>query len=193
MWRDMAWKGTPEECKKKFGCIPVGAWLYIVSDNGGEVARGYRDGLGNAEHVGVYTGETLGAVHASASRGKVADSTFEGKTIRNGGWNQVGLCKLLDYGEKVQAILDGGDEDQPVAVEDEPKNSAAFEIPETVRRGSRGDAVVKLQRILVAIGYTLDLDGVFGPMTEECVKTYQATHGLEVDGVVGPLTWAELM
>ena len=27
MWRDMAWKGTPEECKAKFGCIPVGAWL----------------------------------------------------------------------------------------------------------------------------------------------------------------------
>lgn len=192
MWRDMAWKGTPEECKAKFGCIPVGAWLYIVSDDGGEVARGYRDGQGNAEHVGVYTGQNLGAVHASASRGKVDDSKFAGKTIRNGGWNRIGLCKLLDYGEAVAAKLDK--EQLETAVE-EPGESvgSASEIPRTIKRGDNNDAVVKLQKILSAIGYTLDLDGIFGPMTEECVKTYQATHGLEADGIVGPLTWAELM
>lgn len=190
MWRDMAWTGTPEECKAKFGRIPVGAWLYIVSDDGGEVARGYKDGKGNAEHVGVYTGQNLGAVHASASRGKVADSKFEGKTIRNGGWNRIGLCKLLDYGEMVVSV----EEESETAVE-EPRESVgtAFEIPRTIKRGCKGDEVVKLQKILSAIGYTLDLDGIFGPMTEECVKTYQATHELEADGIVGPLTWAELM
>lgn len=188
MWRDMAWTGTPEECKKIFGYIPVGAWLYIVSDDGGEVARGYRDGLGNAEHVGVYTGQNLGAVHASASRGKVADSKFEGKTIRNGGWNQVGLCKLLDYGEKVSSLLGQSDKNK---VEEAGKNPA-FTLDRVLKRGSRGDDVVKLQRILSSIGYVLDLDGVFGPMTEECVKTYQACHGLEADGKVGPMTWAEM-
>lgn len=190
MWRDMAWTGTPEECKKVFGRIPVGAWLFIVTNDGGEVARGYRDGLGNAEHVGVYTGQNDGAVHASASRGKVADSKFEGKTIRNGGWNQVGLCKLLDYGEQVNAVLNGS-VTVPDAKEETGKNPAR-ELTRTMQRGTRGDDVVKLQKILLAIGYVLEPDGIFGPMTEECVKTYQACHGLVADGKVGPLTWAEL-
>lgn len=35
-------------------------------------------------------------------------------------------------------------------------------------------------------------DGVFGPITEECVKQFQRTHNLEVDGIVGPKTWAAL-
>lgn len=194
MWRDVLWKGTPEECRATYGFIPVGAWLFIVSDDGGEVAKGYKDGQGNAEHVGVYTGKNLGAVHASQSRGKVADSKFEGKTIRNGGWNRVGLCKLLDFGEKVTdklsalAVVSGGKDEQLTA-----KHETIFEIPRTIRKGSRGDEVVKLQKILSAIGYTLDLDGIFGPMTEECVKTYQARHDLEADGIVGPLTWEELM
>lgn len=189
MWRDMAWTGTPEECKKKFGCIPVGAWLYIVSDDGGEVARGYRDGKGNAEHVGVYTGQYLGAVHASASKGKVTDSRFEGKTIRNGGWNRVGLCRQLDYGERIAALIGTADRG-----EDAEENQHVYNPPEmrTIRRGSRGDDVVKLQRILAAIGYELEADGIFGAMTEMCLKSYQESHGLDADGIAGPMTWAEL-
>lgn len=62
----------------------------------------------------------------------------------------------------------------------------------TIRQGSRGDAVVRLQLALRALKYDLEPDGIFGPMTRECVKTFQATHGLTVDGVVGPKTWAAL-
>ena len=98
MWRDMVWRGSPEECRSAFGRIPLGAFLYILKDDGGERARGYQDGLGNASHVGVYTGSGKGAVHASASRGCVAESAFSGKTVHNGGWNRVGLCAELDYG-----------------------------------------------------------------------------------------------
>lgn len=97
MWRDaLIWKGTPEECIRTFGKIPVGAWLFVLKDDGGEVARGYKDGLGNASHVGVYTGTGKGAINSSSTKGKVAESAFSGKSI-NGGWNRVGLCKLLDY------------------------------------------------------------------------------------------------
>lgn len=117
MYRDMAWVGTPEECRDKFGCIPVGAWLYILSDNGREPAKYKGDGLGNASHVGVYTAEGKGAIHSSSSRGCVAESAFSGKTIPNGGWNRVGLCKLLDYGGDVTAILnDNSKEMIPVAI-----------------------------------------------------------------------------
>ena len=86
------WVGTIAECKKEFGKIPKGAWLFIVEFDGGEVARGYKDGLGNASHVGVYTGIGNGVVHASASRRCVASSTLKNA------WTHVGLCKYIDYG-----------------------------------------------------------------------------------------------
>ena len=98
MWRDLRWKGTPEACRKTFGRVPRGALLFIVTDDGGERARGYRDGLGNAMHVGIYTGSGEGAVHASASRGRVCASRFKGRTVPGGGWNRVGLLERVDYG-----------------------------------------------------------------------------------------------
>ena len=49
-----------------------------------------------------------------------------------------------------------------------------------------------LQRSLRAIGYDLVIDGIFGRITLECVKSFQATHDLERDGIVGPLTWRKM-
>ena len=107
MYRDMAWVGTPEECKKKFGSIPVGAWIYILEQDGGEPEKYKRDGIGNASHVGVKIGSGKGAVHSSEKMGGVCESAFKDKTIPNGGWNRVGLCRLLDYGTKIETILYG--------------------------------------------------------------------------------------
>lgn len=98
LFRDCGWVGTPEEAVKKFGKVPVGALLFILKFDGGEVKRGYKDGLGNADHVGVKTGTGLGAIHSSSTRKCVAESVFNDKTIPNGGWNRVGLMKQLDYG-----------------------------------------------------------------------------------------------
>ncbi len=97
MYRDMQWAGSVDECIAKFGRVPVGALLFIHAMDGGEVERGYHDGLGNASHVGVYTGVGKGAIHSSSSRGCVAESAFAGKSIP-GGWNMVGLCREVDYG-----------------------------------------------------------------------------------------------
>lgn len=57
----------------------------------------------------------------------------------------------------------------------------------TVKSGSRGADVVKLQKKL-----HLYPDGVFGPITLEAVKDFQRQNGLAADGVVGPRTWAAL-
>jgi uncharacterized protein (TIGR02594 family) len=38
----------------------------------------------------------------------------------------------------------------------------------------------------------LDLDGVFGAMTERAVRNYQAGKGLKPDGIVGQRTWQSL-
>jgi peptidoglycan DL-endopeptidase CwlO len=67
-------------------------------------------------------------------------------------------------------------------------SAAAAEVrAELLRMGSRGPAVVKVQR---ALG--IDADGIFGPQTLAAVKRFQRSHGLLVDGIVGPQTRAAL-
>ena len=92
------WTGSPEECVREFGCVPKGAFLFIHAFDGGEERRGYRDGKGNASHIGIYTGTGLGAIHSSFTKQGVYESFFAFSTI-NGGWNMVGLWKELDYGD----------------------------------------------------------------------------------------------
>jgi N-acetylmuramoyl-L-alanine amidase len=62
-----------------------------------------------------------------------------------------------------------------------------------LRSGSRGAAVVTLQRRLVALHYDIGgVDGIFGPETFHGVVAFQKVNGLTRDGVVGPRTWAAL-
>ena len=95
MYRNaFTWKGTIAECKKVYGCIPVGAWAIIWKNDGGEKERGYYDGLGNAKHVGIYVGND-----------QVRDSTRTTKNpVRNGvgyrsinDFNIIGLPFMIDY------------------------------------------------------------------------------------------------
>lgn len=58
----------------------------------------------------------------------------------------------------------------------------------TLRRGSKGEEVKKMQS---ALGLTAD--GDFGPGTEAALKKWQAANGLTADGVAGPKTLAKLL
>lgn len=62
----------------------------------------------------------------------------------------------------------------------------------TVRRGDTGEHVLFLQQRLLAHGYSVSADGIFGPGTENAVRNFQNSQGLVGDGVVGPKTWAAL-
>lgn len=62
-----------------------------------------------------------------------------------------------------------------------------------VKRGDRGPAVEKLHEILGVAAPGEPGYGTFGPRTEEAVRLYQATHGLDVDGRVGRQTWTALL
>lgn len=61
-----------------------------------------------------------------------------------------------------------------------------------LRYGSRGSAVVTLQKKLRRLGYSVSTDGIFGPNVLRNVKAFQKKAGLAVDGIVGPNTWAAL-
>jgi peptidoglycan hydrolase-like protein with peptidoglycan-binding domain len=68
-------------------------------------------------------------------------------------------------------------------------------MPTTIRLGSTGDDVKRLQRVLARHL----LWSPFGPITgtfdsglETAVKNFQQGNGLTVDGIVGPQTWSAL-
>ena len=62
-----------------------------------------------------------------------------------------------------------------------------------LKRGSRGDEVVTLQKKLKQWGYyDGSVDGVFGAGTEKAVQYFQRKNGLTADGIVGTKTAAAL-
>lgn len=60
---------------------------------------------------------------------------------------------------------------------------------ETLKRGSKGEAVKTLQKALRFVV----VDGIFGRITEEAVRDFQRKNGLKADGIVGDATWAKLL
>lgn len=59
--------------------------------------------------------------------------------------------------------------------------------PVVLRSGDKGEPVRRLQQVL-----GLEVDGSFGPSTDQAVRAFQARSGLRVDGVVGAKTWEAL-
>ena len=65
-----------------------------------------------------------------------------------------------------------------------------------LKKGSEGEQVKALQRMLYAMGYTLGsnpIDGDFGSKTDAAVRAYQKKYGLAVDGIVGVKTWCKIL
>ena len=114
-------------------------------------------------------------LNAIADTGNVAALT---KKI-NGG--DIGLADRQARYAKAMAAL-GGKITAPV----NPQITDA--VTQTLRRGSKGEDVKKMQAKL-----GLAADGDFGPGTEAALKKWQAANGLTADGVAGPKTLAKLL
>ncbi len=64
------------------------------------------------------------------------------------------------------------------------------------KSGSSNEPVQTVQYLLRAHGYTVGIDGFFGPRTEAAVRAFQSAQSaqsLTVDGTVGDQTWPALI
>jgi peptidoglycan hydrolase-like protein with peptidoglycan-binding domain len=54
-----------------------------------------------------------------------------------------------------------------------------------MKNGTKGDSVKQLQTKLLQLGFDVEADGHFGPITEKNVRELQRVFGYTVDGIVG--------
>jgi len=97
----------------------------------------------------------------------------------NGG--TIGLEDRRKHYNEALAILGG-------AVAAAVNSQITDAVTQTLRKGSKGDLVKKLQ---AALG--IGADGDFGQGTENALKKWQDRNGLTADGVAGPKTLAKLL
>lgn len=90
-------------------------------------------------------------------------------------WTYYGIPEFVDYSD----------------MEEESKNMIELD---TLRKGSKGEQVKTLQRLLKAFGYSLgSVDGDFGTKTEKALVKFQKKEGLVQDGICGKQTWERIL
>ena len=143
-----------------------------------------------------YTNDSSTADHTGIVV-RVTDSLIE--TIEGNSGNEV---KRKCYQRTDKTIIGYG---HP-RYDAEPKKTVTKEVKTVdismpiLRKGSTGEAVKTLQRLLRQLQYVntdgktlLIVDGSFGSNTEAAVKRYQQKHLNGVDGIVGIKTWNKLL
>lgn len=82
-----------------------------------------------------------------------------------------------------------------VAVAPAAHADSCYTWERTLSQGTSGADVRELQiRVAGWAGYqgTVEIDGLYGPITAAAVKRFQAAYGLEVDGIAGPQTFGKI-
>lgn len=125
-------------------------------------------------HVGVYIGN--GEVIEARGRSYGVQKT----KLNSRPWVNWGYCPYITYTEPVKPVV---------------STKVTVELTE-LSKGSKGAEVKTLQRLLVALGYSIGsagVDGDFGNATYNAVIKFQKAKGLSADGIVGKYTWTALL
>ena len=156
-FRHMTWTGTPEECKRSFGKIPPGAFIFILEHDGNEPEKYRPDGIGNASHIGIYTGMTGDEMVKIA---KEAGSTG-GSVIPAKGTASSTLLRVLGLGDKSKdmVIMVSDDEHAHSIVDDVRADGRIQGVVALL--GSKGEDGMatkwKMITIIVNVGYADDI------------------------------------
>ena len=123
-----------------------------------------------------------------------------GTTVTCAGLSQWGSQELAQQGLNSFEILQTYYGDNIELVTDAPIRGIEPSYPGTpLQRGSSGTEVLVMQLVLNRISQNypsipkITPDGIFGPQTEEAVKTFQRVFGLTADGIVGRATWYQIV
>jgi len=121
----------------------------------------------------------------------ISNSRIWNPSINAAKWRPYNGSNPHDHHVHVSINKVGEDDTRPWNIGPVPIASATPDAPrppKLLKRGSKGEEVRELQRLL-----GISADGDFGPKTEASVKAFQASRGLVADGKVGPQTWQALL
>ena len=172
------------------GWLFSGKGLKQVTGRANTTAFGKTVGM-TAEEAAAYLLTKKGALESalwfwgSRNLNEVADTGDVTRLTKiiNGG--NIGLSDRKARYTKAMAALSG----KVSAPAPAPAKAPAKAAPvETLRKGSKGEGVKKMQAAL-----RITADGDFGPGTEAALKKWQARNGLIADGIAGPRTLAKLL
>ena len=180
--------GALGNVKENDGFAMRGKGLKQVTGRANHEAFGKTVGM-TAEEAAEYLLTKKGALESalwfwgSRNLNEVADTGDQVRLTKiiNGG--DIGLADRQARYAKAMAALGGKIEASA------PVNSQITDaVTQTLRKGSKGDLVKKLQAAL-----NIGADGDFGQGTENALKKWQDRNGLTADGVAGPKTLAKLL
>ena len=129
-------------------------------------------------HCGIYIGNGL-AVESSPkwkNGVQVTACNCSKKGYNSRYWSKHGKLPYVEYSSEAKEV----------------KTTVSIELS-VLRKGSKGEQVKTLQRLLNAFGNNLSVDGSFGNLTLSALKNYQKKYNLEVDGICGGKTWNSLL
>ncbi len=128
---------------------------------------------------GDYGYRTVAAVKAFQKKNGLTQDGIAGSVTLK----KLNSSSAIPAKEEVKDDADNGDDKKDEEVQDE----------ETLRKGSKGEAVKKLQQRLKDLGYyTPGVDSSYGDKTAAAVKAFQKKNGLTADGVAGASTLKKL-
>ncbi|WP_161626825.1 peptidoglycan-binding protein [Desulfospira joergensenii] len=96
--------------------------------------------------------------------------------------------------QKIEERLASNEKLKPEVRANLVKQAAVLEEALKPIPSQRGEQVLQAQKILIALGYSIDsADGFAGPQTRSAVKDFQSRSGLRADGMIGAATYDRLV
>lgn len=176
--------GIWEEDESK---TPKPGWI-LFFDWGDPSTYASTNNTGSPEHVGIV--EKVSGGYITVIEGNYSDSVKRRTLEVNGRY-------IRGYGVPKYDAESINSTPSTEAKPEAPKVESTVSIKlNQLKKGSEGEQVKALQRMLYAMGYNIGsnpIDGDFGSKTDAAVRAYQKKYGLAVDGIVGVKTWCKIL
>ncbi len=181
--------------------LGTGGGVEAFCNPGSEKGRKYRDAIYEA----VIAAGGLKGNRAQPLQEKAFDSlrltTMPAVLIEYGFMDSATdwpVIRQLEYSRKVaEATMAAVAKLAGLQKKTKDENEEVCEVElKVLKRGSRGDSVRAMQRLLIGEGISCGpkgADGEFGGKTDAAVRAYQSKKGLTADGACGAATWGKLL